>query len=109
MSTKTAKTPVEDQQISEGLFYVTRDYGNFTSAGNAIMKKIRVESITPHILKTWIKRFIMTYEGDSELFGVSLEKNNVVAWFKYEIDAKYCEMLFDEIISNGYPKPKSIY
>jgi hypothetical protein len=108
MKTKT-KQEVSSIESSPELFYVKEKYDSFTSQHNPVLRKNRITDLSTHILKVWIKRYIMYLPGDEELFGISKENNEIIVWFTYENDAEKCKTLFKEIIEQGYPRPKSIY
>jgi len=88
------------------LYYVRSPISDFTSAGNPVLKRQKVDCITLKIIKVWIFRFVM--RGlDAEDFGIEIEGSEYVAWFKYESEADGAEDLFREIKNYGCPSHKN--
>lgn len=90
--------------IDEQLYYVRRPYTNFTREGNPVFKQKRMQDLTLYILKVWISRYITRDNPQSpEWFGATIENNEVVTWFKNDMEASKCEILLDEIKKEGIP------
>ncbi len=82
---------------------------DFTSAGNVVFRKARIDSLNLHILLIWLGRHVMYehYSG-SKYFGGSEEGSDFVFWFKHKYDKEKAEKFFREIVENGLPITRAI-
>lgn len=105
MPTKTKAS--KEKNIIDGtdeIQYVRFEKEILTKEGNESLRRARIIEIPLSILKVWIRRHIfLNYSCDDE-YGISLEDNEVVVWFKYTKDMENFNIMIDDIKNNGYPK-----
>lgn len=98
----------EFENVLRKKYEVALDLIDVSRDGNPVFKSRKIPKLSLVILLVWIGRFIINeHYSVSNFFGGKLVDDQYIFWFTYERDAERCRKMFNQIKSDGFPRPSS--
>lgn len=98
----------EVENVLKNKHEVALDILDVSMDGNPVFKNRKIKKLSLVILLVWIGRFVVNeHHSVSDFFGGKVVDDRYVFWFTYEWDAERCRKMFNQIKSDGFPRPSS--
>jgi len=87
---------------------VILDILDVSNDGNPVFKSRKIKRLSLVVLLVWIGRFVVNeHHSTTKFFGGKVDGDQYIFWFTYEWDAEKCKKMFNQIKTDGFPRPSS--